>query len=92
MLESDSFPYASCYPEISYVVNKWYKYVFCGCHSQYSYGVLFRNFVYDSSIGDCLRALHTSCPDDVVKLTAENLVNVFCHSMWRTKSMELKVN
>ncbi|XP_007041728.2 PREDICTED: serine/threonine-protein kinase ATR isoform X1 [Theobroma cacao] len=52
---------------------------------------VFRNFVYDSSIGDCLRALHTSCPDDVVKLTAENLVNVFCHSMWRTKSMELKV-
>ncbi|XP_021286556.1 serine/threonine-protein kinase ATR isoform X2 [Herrania umbratica] len=52
---------------------------------------VFRNFAYDSSIGGCLRALHTSCPDDVVKLTAENLVNVFCHSMRRTKSMELKV-
>ncbi|GMJ02240.1 Ataxia telangiectasia-mutated and RAD3-related [Hibiscus trionum] len=52
---------------------------------------VFRNSAYDSSIGGCLRALHTSCPDDVVKLTAENLVNVFPRSMWRTKSMELKV-
>ncbi|XVF00830.1 hypothetical protein REPUB_Repub04eG0035900 [Reevesia pubescens] len=52
---------------------------------------VFRNLAYDSSIGSCLRALHTCCPDDVVKLTAENLVNVFLHSMWRTKSMELKV-
>ncbi|XVE93918.1 hypothetical protein REPUB_Repub01dG0235600 [Reevesia pubescens] len=52
---------------------------------------VFRNLAYDSSIGGCLRALHTSCSDDVVKLTAENIVNVFPHSMWRTKSMELKV-
>ncbi|KAK8624063.1 hypothetical protein V6N13_065420, partial [Hibiscus sabdariffa] len=52
---------------------------------------VFRNSAYDSSIGGCLRAVHTSCPDDVVKLTAENLVNVFPRSMWRTKSMELKV-
>ncbi|OMO80025.1 hypothetical protein CCACVL1_13210 [Corchorus capsularis] len=52
---------------------------------------VFRNSAYDSSIGVCLRALHSSCPDHVVKLTAENLVNVFSHSMWRTKSMELKV-
>ncbi|XP_022748509.1 serine/threonine-protein kinase ATR-like isoform X3 [Durio zibethinus] len=52
---------------------------------------VFRNLEYDSSIGGCLRALHTSCPDDVVKLTAENLVYVFPNSMWRTKSTELKV-
>ncbi|XVF45588.1 hypothetical protein PTKIN_Ptkin02bG0218200 [Pterospermum kingtungense] len=52
---------------------------------------VFRSLAYDSSIGGCLLALHTSCPDDVVKLTAENIVNVLHHSMWRTKSMELKV-
>lgn len=54
--------------------------------------LLFRSSAYDSSIGGCLRAMHTSCPDDVVKLTAEDLVNIFHRSMWRTKSMELKVN
>lgn len=48
--------------------------------------------VYDSSLGDCLNALHASCPDDVVKLTAADLVNVFPQSMRRTKSEELKVN
>ncbi|KAE8671371.1 Serine/threonine-protein kinase ATR [Hibiscus syriacus] len=52
---------------------------------------VFRNTAYDSCLGGCLRTVHTSCPDDVVKLTAENLVNVFHRSMWRTKSMELKV-
>ncbi|MBA0591826.1 hypothetical protein Gorai_008822, partial [Gossypium raimondii] len=52
---------------------------------------VFRSSAYDSSIGGCLRAMHTSCPDDVVKLTAEDLVNIFHRSMWRTKSMELKV-
>ncbi|XVE48802.1 hypothetical protein DITRI_Ditri01bG0031900 [Diplodiscus trichospermus] len=52
---------------------------------------VFRNPAYDSSIGCCLRALHASCPDDVIKLTAENIINVFPQTMWRTKSMELKV-
>ncbi|XP_058191614.1 serine/threonine-protein kinase ATR isoform X3 [Rhododendron vialii] len=51
---------------------------------------VFRNTVYDSSMGGCLQALHSSCPDDVVKLTAANLVKVFPESMQRTKSSELK--
>ncbi|KAG7975717.1 hypothetical protein I3843_06G113400 [Carya illinoinensis] len=52
---------------------------------------VFRNMAYDSSLGGCLNALHSSCSDDVVKLTAADLVNVFPQSMWRTKSQELKV-
>lgn len=51
-----------------------------------------RNTVYDSSLGGCLDALHSGCADDVVKLTAADLVNVFPQSMRRTKSQELKVN
>ncbi|XP_048234616.1 serine/threonine-protein kinase ATR isoform X1 [Ricinus communis] len=52
---------------------------------------VFRSLVYDSSIAGCLTALHSSCPDDVVKLTAADLMNVFPWSMWRTKSQELKM-
>ncbi|CAL9022861.1 unnamed protein product [Prunus brigantina] len=52
---------------------------------------VFRNIIYDSSIGGCLDALHCSCPEDVVKLTAADLVDVFPHSMRSTKSQELKV-
>lgn len=52
----------------------------------------FRNTVYDSSMGGCLNALHSSCADDVVKLTAAELVGVFHQSICRTKSQELKVN
>ncbi|PQQ14473.1 serine/threonine-protein kinase ATR isoform X1 [Prunus yedoensis var. nudiflora] len=52
---------------------------------------VFRNIIYDSSIGGCLDALHCSCPEDVVKLTAADLVDVFPHSMSSTKSQELKV-
>lgn len=55
-------------------------------------GLHCRNKAYDSSLGGCLRALHSSCADDVVKLTAADLVNVFLQSMRRTKSQELKVN
>lgn len=51
-----------------------------------------RNIVYDSSLGGCLKALHSGCSDVVVKLTAADLVNVFSQSMRRTKSVELKVN
>ncbi|XP_058002257.1 serine/threonine-protein kinase ATR isoform X1 [Hevea brasiliensis] len=51
---------------------------------------IFRNMMYDSSIGGCLTALHSSCPDDVVKLTAAHLMNVLPLSMYRTKSQELK--
>lgn len=47
--------------------------------------------VYDSSMGGCLNAVHSSCADDVVKLAAADLVHVFPWSMWRTKSLELKV-
>lgn len=43
-------------------------------------------------MGGCLNALYTSCADDVVKLTAAELVGVFPQSIWRTKSQELKVN
>ncbi|CAB4290922.1 unnamed protein product [Prunus armeniaca] len=52
---------------------------------------VFRNIIYDSSIGGCLDALHCSCPEDVLKLTAADLVDVFPHSMKSTKSQELKV-
>ncbi|KAE9447255.1 hypothetical protein C3L33_20777, partial [Rhododendron williamsianum] len=53
---------------------------------------VFRNTVYDSSMGGCLQALHSSCLDDVVKLTATDLIKVFPESMQKTKSSELKVN
>ncbi|XP_057494820.1 serine/threonine-protein kinase ATR isoform X1 [Actinidia eriantha] len=51
---------------------------------------VFRNTIYDSSMGGCLQALHSNCPDDVVKLTAADLVSVFPQSMRRTRSPELK--
>ncbi|XP_059653895.1 serine/threonine-protein kinase ATR [Cornus florida] len=51
---------------------------------------VFRNTVYDSSMGSCLQALHSSCPDDIVKLTAADLVNVFPESVRRTKSPDLQ--
>ncbi|KAF3434772.1 hypothetical protein FNV43_RR21858 [Rhamnella rubrinervis] len=54
-----------------------------------SYAII-RNMVYDSSLGSCLNALHSGCPDDVVKLTAADLVNVFPQSIRRTESQELK--
>ncbi|KAK7343322.1 hypothetical protein VNO77_11979 [Canavalia gladiata] len=50
-----------------------------------------RNIAYDSSMGICLNALYSSCPEDIVKLTAADLVNVFLQSMRRTKSQQLKV-
>ena len=43
-------------------------------------------------MGGCLQALHSNCPDEVVKLTAADLVSVFPESMRRTRSPELKVN
>ncbi|XP_027365272.1 serine/threonine-protein kinase ATR [Abrus precatorius] len=52
---------------------------------------VFRNMAYDSSMGICLNALYSSCPEDTVKLTAADLVNVFLQSMLRTKSQQLKV-
>lgn len=47
---------------------------------------------YDSSLGVCLNTLYSSCPEDIVKLTATDLVGVFFGSLRRTKSQELKVS
>ncbi|XP_011046623.1 PREDICTED: serine/threonine-protein kinase ATR isoform X3 [Populus euphratica] len=52
---------------------------------------VFRNMVYDSSLGSCLNILHSSCSDAIVEITAAGLINVFPQSMQRTKSQELKV-
>ncbi|MED6198219.1 hypothetical protein PIB30_064049 [Stylosanthes scabra] len=52
---------------------------------------VFRNMAYDSSMGICLNTLYSSCPEDVVKQTAADLVSVFPQSLSRTKSQELKV-
>ncbi|CAJ1977648.1 unnamed protein product [Sphenostylis stenocarpa] len=52
---------------------------------------VFRNTAYDSLMGICLNTLYSSCPEDIVKLTAADLVNVFLQSMGRTKSQQLKV-
>ncbi|KAI3834279.1 hypothetical protein MKX03_030086 [Papaver bracteatum] len=51
----------------------------------------FRNTVYDSCMGICLHVLYSSCPDDVVELTAGDLVNVFPESLKNTDSLDLKV-
>ncbi|XAR72671.1 Non-specific serine/threonine protein kinase [Bertholletia excelsa] len=51
---------------------------------------VFRNTAYDSSMGSCLRELHSICPDDIVKLTAADLVSVFPDSLQKTRSPELK--
>ncbi|KAM7257739.1 hypothetical protein ACFE04_013480 [Oxalis oulophora] len=52
---------------------------------------IFRNTLYDTSIGNCLNVVYSSCPEDVVKATGMDLVGVFHQSMQRTKSQELKV-
>ncbi|XP_068493011.1 serine/threonine-protein kinase ATR isoform X2 [Phaseolus vulgaris] len=52
---------------------------------------VFRNMAYDSSMGICLNTLYSSCPEDIVKLNAADLVNVFLQSLGRTKSHQLKV-
>nr|XP_043624485.1 serine/threonine-protein kinase ATR [Erigeron canadensis] len=51
---------------------------------------VFRDSTYDSFLGGCLQALYSSCTDDVIKLTATDIVNVFPKSMQKTKSPELK--
>ncbi|CAK8574214.1 unnamed protein product [Lathyrus sativus] len=50
----------------------------------------FRNLTYDLSLGVCLNTLHSSCPEDIVRLTAADLVGVFFGSPGRTKSQQLK--
>ncbi|KAK9112594.1 hypothetical protein Scep_020113 [Stephania cephalantha] len=52
---------------------------------------LSRNAVYDSSIGACLQALHSTCSDSVVEFTAGDIINVFPKALQSTNSHELKV-
>ncbi|XP_077247767.1 serine/threonine-protein kinase ATR-like isoform X2 [Tasmannia lanceolata] len=54
--------------------------------------IMFRNAVYDSSMGACLHVLHSSCQDDVVQVTAGDLVSVFPQSIRRTDSPELETS
>ncbi|KAD2392970.1 hypothetical protein E3N88_39947 [Mikania micrantha] len=51
---------------------------------------VFRDITYDSSLGGCLQSLYSSCTDDVVKLTAADIVSVFSDSMQKTASPDLK--
>ncbi|PHT64079.1 Serine/threonine-protein kinase ATR [Capsicum annuum] len=51
---------------------------------------VFSNTAYDSSIGGCLHVLYTNCPDDVVRSTSADLVNIFPHSLLSTRSLDLK--
>ncbi|CAH9113406.1 unnamed protein product, partial [Cuscuta epithymum] len=51
---------------------------------------VFRNTMYDSSMGGCLHLLHSHCPVDVVRSTAVDLINVFPHSLLETRSQDLK--
>nr|KAJ0216324.1 hypothetical protein LSAT_V11C300104440 [Lactuca sativa] len=51
---------------------------------------VFRDISYDSSLGGCLEALYSSSADDVIKLTATDIVSVFHQSMQKTASLELK--
>ncbi|MCD7463303.1 hypothetical protein HAX54_050313 [Datura stramonium] len=51
---------------------------------------VFSNTAYDSSIGGCLHVLYTNCPDDIVRLTSADLVNVFPYSLLKTRSLDLK--
>ncbi|KAK1414808.1 hypothetical protein QVD17_30567 [Tagetes erecta] len=51
---------------------------------------VFRDIAYDASMGGCLQSLHSSCSDDVIKLTAASIVSVFSGSMRKTGSHDLK--
>ncbi|CAN7059710.1 unnamed protein product [Brassica rapa subsp. trilocularis] len=53
---------------------------------------VYRNAVYDSTLGRCLATVYSSCSDVTVKLTAESIVLVFPHALQRTKSEELKAS
>ncbi|CAA0406623.1 unnamed protein product [Arabidopsis thaliana] len=53
---------------------------------------VYRNTIYDSTIGRFLTAVYSSCSDAAVKLTAESLVLVLSHALQRTKSEELKAS
>lgn len=46
---------------------------------------------FDSTIGNCLDALHSRAPANIVRLTAAELVSVFYRSLQKTKSADLQV-
>ncbi|KAI0514246.1 hypothetical protein KFK09_010281 [Dendrobium nobile] len=52
---------------------------------------VFRNIVYDSSVGACLHVLYSTCQDEVVKSTANEIVGIFPKSLQSTESPELQV-
>ncbi|KAJ0746764.1 putative non-specific serine/threonine protein kinase [Helianthus annuus] len=51
---------------------------------------VFRDITYDASLGGCLQSLYSCCADDVIKLTAGDIVSVFSESMQKTRSPDLK--
>ncbi|XP_071715523.1 serine/threonine-protein kinase ATR [Rutidosis leptorrhynchoides] len=51
---------------------------------------VFRDTTYDASLGTCLQALYSSSADDIIKLTATDIISVFSESMQKTASSELK--
>ncbi|KAI7737858.1 hypothetical protein M8C21_021330 [Ambrosia artemisiifolia] len=53
---------------------------------------VFRDITYDASLGGCLQSLYSCCADDVIKLTAANIISVFSDSMQKTESPDLQVN
>ncbi|KMT01328.1 hypothetical protein BVRB_9g213440 isoform A [Beta vulgaris subsp. vulgaris] len=52
--------------------------------------LVFRNMAFDSTIGNCLDALHSRAPANIVRLTAAELVSVFYRSLQKTKSADLQ--
>ncbi|XP_020579052.1 serine/threonine-protein kinase ATR [Phalaenopsis equestris] len=52
---------------------------------------VFRNLVYDSSVGACFHVLHSTCQDEIVKSTASEIVRVFPKLLQSTESTELQV-
>ncbi|PKA50257.1 Serine/threonine-protein kinase ATR [Apostasia shenzhenica] len=52
---------------------------------------IFRNPMYDSSVGACLHILHSSCQDDIVESTASEIVSVFSKTLETTESTELQM-
>ncbi|CAN4112596.1 unnamed protein product [Withania somnifera] len=51
---------------------------------------VFSNKGYDSSIGGCLHVLYTNCPDEIVRSTSADFVNIFPYSLLKTRSLDLK--
>lgn len=62
--------------EIVPMENLVFSFLSVSCHNEKGHPT-FRSTVYDSRIGACLNILYSSFPDDVVELTARDLVNAF---------------